>query len=146
VLIIDIVSAFGAVAGLPWLIEVTEATARYVILRLQLARCGSAFRRSGRRCLPKMWGPCEERRQRLPRPLRAIVITGLARLFVLIGSTGIAVGEPRTYVDRDRRFRLKRPYGAVVWWNRRSTIRGKPSAPVSRFLVTHHRRPRSRST
>jgi len=144
VLIIDIVSAFGAVAGLPWLIEVTEASARYVILRLQVARCGSAFPQSGRHCLPTMWGPCEERRQRLPRPLRAIVITGLARLFVLIGSTGIAVGEPR--LDRDRRLRLKRPYGAVVWWDRRSTILGKPSAPVPRFLVTHHRRPRPRST
>ena len=42
-LLIDIVSAFGAVAGLPWLIEVTEASARYVISRLQVARCRSAF-------------------------------------------------------------------------------------------------------
>jgi len=43
VLIIDIVSAFGAVAGLPWLIEIAEASASYVISRLQVARCRSAF-------------------------------------------------------------------------------------------------------
>jgi hypothetical protein len=139
VLIIDIVSAFGAVAGLPWLIEITEASASYVISRLQGARGGWSFWRSGRYRLRNMRGPCDERWHCLPRPLRAIVMMGLARLFVLIGSTHIDVGQPRTFVDRDRRCRLKRPYGAVVAWNRRSTIRGKP-------CEHNHRRPRPRST
>jgi hypothetical protein len=91
VLMIDIVSAFGAVAGLPWLVEVAEVSARYFALRLQVARCGSAFRPGARHRLPDRWGPCDKRRHRLPRPLRAIVMMGLASLFVFIGSTGIAV-------------------------------------------------------
>ena len=41
--IIDIVSAFGAVAGLPWLIEVTEASASYLVSRLQASRRASVF-------------------------------------------------------------------------------------------------------
>jgi hypothetical protein len=122
---IDIVSAFGAVAGLPWLIEVAEVSARYLTLRLQVARRDSAFWRGARHRLPNMWGRCDEHHRRLPRPLRAIVMMGLAYLFVFIGSTGIAVGEPRTSVGRDRRFRLKRQFGAVVSWNRRSTIGGE---------------------
>jgi hypothetical protein len=43
VVIIDIVSAFGAVAGLPWLIEVTEASASYLVSRLQASRQASAL-------------------------------------------------------------------------------------------------------
>lgn len=70
--IIDFLSAFGAVAGLPWLIEVTEACAGYVISRLQVARCRSAFWWGGWHRLPNMWGPCDERRHRLPRSLREL--------------------------------------------------------------------------
>jgi hypothetical protein len=97
VIIIDIVFAFGAVAGLPWLIEATEASARYVILRLQVARCGSAFWRGGRHRLPNMWGQCDERRHRLPRPLRAIVMASLARLF--------AYAAPRAHKSTRRKWR-----------------------------------------
>ena len=43
--IVDIVSAFGAVAGLPWLIEVAEASASYLVLRLQASRQASALLR-----------------------------------------------------------------------------------------------------
>jgi hypothetical protein len=121
VLIIDIVSAFGAVAGLPWLIEVTEASARYVISRLQVARCRSGFWRGGRHCLRTISGPCDERRHRLPRPLRAVVITGRARLFVLIGCTGTAVGEPGKSVDREMRHR-RLPRAAIT-----SVVRASPS-------------------
>jgi hypothetical protein len=121
VLIIDIVSAFGAVAGLPWLIEVTEASAGYVILRLQVARCGSAFWRGGRHRMPTLLAPCDERRYRLPRPLRAVVITGLVRLFVLMGCTSTAVGEPGRSVDREMRHR-RLPGAAIT-----SVVRASPS-------------------
>jgi hypothetical protein len=121
VLIIDIVSAFCAVAGLPWLIEVTEASAGYVISRLQVARCGLAFWRGGRHCLPTISASCDERHYRLPRPLRAVVITGLARLFVLMGCTGTAVGEPGRSAYREMRHR-RLPRAAIA-----SVVRPSPS-------------------
>lgn len=48
VVIIDIVSAFGAVAGLPWLVEVTEVSASYLVSRLQASRRASAYWRGWR--------------------------------------------------------------------------------------------------